>query len=82
MTQGSNDKRQQCQVKMKERTMFKKRSSGENLIDYTLPAEQRPWRVQFDEMHICLAALTVHLLRIHKLFYTRYIYYDTLFYIL
>ena len=31
-------------------------------------------------MHICLAALTVHLLRIHKLFYTRYIYYDTLFY--
>ena len=51
---------------MKERTMFKKRSSGKNLIDYTLPAEQRPWRVQFDEMHICLAALTVHLLRGQK----------------
>ena len=67
---------------MEECTMFTKRSPGRNLIDYSPPAEQRPWRVQFDEMHICLAALTVHLLRIHKLFYTRYIYYGTLFYIL
>ena len=45
--------------------MFKKRSSGKT--DCTLPAEQRPWGVQFDEMHICLAALTVHLLRTHIL---------------
>ena len=45
--------------------MFKKRSSGKT--DCTLPAEQRPWRVQFDEMHICLASLTVHLLRTHIL---------------
>ena len=47
----------------------RKAQAGKKLIDYRLPAEQRPWRVQFDEMHICLAALTVHLLRLHLLFY-------------